>query len=170
MASARIWHPSRDAYHCAFRLIRLLLSGSTPLEIERYRILDVFVLYPALLSRMRMSRSDRELFRELPVANLQNIFIRLPSIASVYQSLTIYQNSALTQLVARGIVDPDELKKGVIRISQSDIPDSLSVAAFERNTMDGGVMDFISSCMSRYSLMGSDGMFRRCGIPERVVV
>ncbi|MNV60101.1 hypothetical protein D3C71_1525540 [compost metagenome] len=130
----------------------------------------MFVLYPALLSRMRMSRVDRELFRELPVEKLQDVFVRLPSIASVYQSLVIYQNSALTQLVARGIVDSDGLRDGLIEVHQSDIPDVVRGAAFDKNTMDGGIVEFISSCMPRYPMIGPDGVFRRCGIPERVVV
>jgi hypothetical protein len=51
MTSFRVWHPSRDAYHCAFRFMRLLVANEAPLEVERLRILDIFLLYPALLHR-----------------------------------------------------------------------------------------------------------------------
>ena len=41
----RIWHSSRDAYHCAFRLLRLLhAADKNQLELERLRALDLLLL------------------------------------------------------------------------------------------------------------------------------
>lgn len=139
------------------------------MEVERYRVLDVFVLYPELLGRMRMLKADREALRELPIARLQDMFIRLPSIASVYQSLLIYQDSALTQLAAKGIVDPSCLKSGLINVAQSDMPSSMLSRAADKNIDDGGVIEFVTGPIAEYPLKGSEGMFRRCGIPQRVV-
>jgi hypothetical protein len=52
MTQLRIWHASRDPYHCAFRMLRILAAGASPMSIDRLRVLDMFLLYPPLLHRV----------------------------------------------------------------------------------------------------------------------
>lgn len=169
MGKLRVWHSSRDAYHCAFRLIRLVLANDAPLELERARILDMFLLYPALLHRTSMPQEVKARFRALGIARPEKIFVRLPSSAAVFQDLRIYQNSAIAQLVARGLVSPAQLKQGILAIDLPQIPQELRTRASSRNAADAGVAEFLVGPFSTISLQGVDSVYRKAGLPTRAI-
>jgi hypothetical protein len=169
MANLRIWHSSRDAYHCAFRLIRLVIENGAPLELERARILDMFLLYPSLLHRTSMPQDVKASFRELDILRPDKIFIRLPSPAAVFQDLRIYQNSALAQLIARGLASPAKLQRGLLEIDLSLLPDQLKYRAVKRNKADGGLTHFLVTSFSTLPLRGANSVYRKAGLPTRAI-
>ena len=112
-AKIRIWHAARDAYHCAFRVMRLLhAAGGGAIEFERLRIFDLYLLFPSLLHRMSMPQDMKAQFRALQIANPDEIFVRLPSTASAFQELRIYQTSAANYLAAKELLQREISAKG----------------------------------------------------------
>lgn len=169
MAEFRIWHASRDAYHCAFRLLRLLVAKDESIEVERLRILDMFLLYPSLLHRSSMPRVIKDEFRDLEIEKPENIFIRLPSPASVFQDLRLYQNSAITQLAARGLIDLEAFKQGIVKLSATGVPQELLQRAEEKNINDSGLTAFLVGPFSAIPLRGAESIYRKAGLPTRAV-
>ena len=167
MTSLRLWHPSRDAHHCAFRLIRILLAGKRPLEIERARIFDMLVLYPSLLHNVSMPSTTKAAFRALNIPKPNTLFIRLPSTASVFQDLTLFQNSAIAHLTGRGIA---KLVKEERRIClDRDVPMALRKAATDKNASDLGLTEFLWLELAKMPLRGADSIYSRFGLPTRVI-
>jgi hypothetical protein len=169
MANLRVWHASRDPYHCAFRVLRLLVAKNNAVELERVRILDMFLLYPSLLHRSSMPQPVKTLFRELDIPKPEKIFIRLPSPSSVFQDLRIYQNSAIAQLVARGIVTSSGLQQGLLARSIGDLPEALNKQIIQKNLEDGGLTAFLTGPFSTIPLRGADSMYRKAGLPVRAI-
>ncbi len=169
MASFRLWHPSRDAYHCAFRFMRLLVAKNGALEIERLRILDMYLLYPSLLHKASMPQDTKKLFRELAIAAPDKIFVRLPSSAAVFQGLRLYQNSAITQLMARGLFSADDLKKRIASPPNAGWPDQLVQRARYKNAEDGGLTSFLVGAFCEIPLTGRDSIYRKAGLPTRSI-
>ena len=54
MADFRVWYASRDPYHCIFRMVRLMVAKGEPMPLEQLRILDMFLMFPALLHRLSL--------------------------------------------------------------------------------------------------------------------
>src|ERR1700754_4292655 len=97
----RIWHASRDAYHCAFRLLRLLtFTTDGVLEFDRLRVLDLLLLFPPVLHRTSMTRQLRRQFESLNVPEPEKTFVQIPSAAALFQDLRLYQNTAMGHLTA----------------------------------------------------------------------
>jgi hypothetical protein len=167
MNDLRIWHASRDAYHCAFRFLRLLVARSDELEFERLRILDMYLLFPALLHRTAMQRSVRDEFVRLGIEKPERIFVRLPSNAAIFQELRLYQNSAVGQLAARGLLVPAAMKKGVASIDQGILPAELLGRIFAKNTSDEGLVKFLLGPFSSQPLRGRESFYRKAGLPTR---
>ena len=167
MANLRLWHASRDPYHCAFRLLRLSLAYGAPMEVERFRILDMYLLYPSLLHSSTMPREVRSEFGKLGVPQVSKIFIQLPSAASIFQDLRIYHNSAIAQLAARGIVAANSLKNRLITLVESGIPVEMSTRAGERNVEAGALMEFLVGPFSEIPLRGIGSIYKKAGLPSR---
>lgn len=50
-----VYHPAYDAYHCLFRMMAIM-ENTNRLEIDKLKILDFYILFPALLSEVKMPR------------------------------------------------------------------------------------------------------------------
>lgn len=167
----RIWHASRDAYHCAFRMMRLLSFTSEPsTEFERLRILDMYLLFPPLLHRTSMPQAMKERFRQLDVPNPDSIFARLPSAASVFQELRLYQNAAASYLAAKDILQKDFLRKGVAEFNPANVPDDIQASVKSRNSDAVPLLQFLFGQIGRIPLTGSDSIYRRAALPARHLV
>jgi hypothetical protein len=169
MTDLRIWHSSRDAYHCAFRILRLLLAQERSIQVERLRMLDMYLLFPALLHRTSMTREVRSGFNQLDIERPEQAFIRLPSNAAVFQELRIYQNSAIGQLAARGLVLPSVLKKGKAIVEKAAVPAALRDRIVQKNLVESRLIEFLIGPFSELPLRGVQNMYRRAGLPARVI-
>tara|TARA_R110002074_G_C12548406_1_gene666352 strand:+ start:1432 stop:1947 length:516 start_codon:yes stop_codon:yes gene_type:complete len=169
MTNLRVWHASRDPYHCSFRFLRLLVAGAESVELERLRILDMFLLYPSLLHRSSLPQELKNKFRALNIEKPHKIFMHLPSPAAIFQDLRLYQNSATIQLAAKGLIDSAELKQGTIQLLDWAIPSELRKRTEERNIQDQGLSSFLVGPFSNIPLRGSASVYRRVGLPTRVV-
>jgi hypothetical protein len=65
MTELRIWYAARDAYHCAFRMIRLLTWKGDGLPVDQLRLLDMLLIYPSLSLRMKLPSTVRDNLRAL---------------------------------------------------------------------------------------------------------
>ena len=169
MNDVRVWHPSRDPYHCAFRLLRLLSASDNPIPVERLRVLDMYLLYPSLLHRALIPREMKRQLNELEITKPDKLFVRLPSAAAVFQDLRLYQNSAITQLGAKGILDRTEIAKGNARLNWDACPRTLLEQALRKNKINEGLMGFLVGPFATMPLRGSDSIYRKAGLPLRAI-
>jgi ABC-three component (ABC-3C) system Middle Component 5 len=167
----RIWHASRDAYHCAFRMIRLLSAATElTLELERLRILDMYLLFPPLLHRTSMTQELKAKFRELHIPTPEEIFERLPSIASVYQELRVFQNAAASYLAAKNILRRESLQKGIAEFVNENLPSDIRSGADLRNSAQESLVKFLVNDFSKIPLTGTESIYRRAGLPARQIL
>jgi hypothetical protein len=165
----RIWHAARDAYHCAFRLLRLLVATPTvPVEFERLRILDLFLLAPSQLHRISMPMEMKSRFRELEIPSDEESFARLPSVAAMFQELRIYQGTAAGYLLAKDIFRGSFLRTGLVEFNSANIPDVLIREINLRNSTENALLQFLVRDLGSIPLSGGgDTIYRRAGLPGR---
>jgi hypothetical protein len=164
----RVWHAARDAYHCAFRLLRLLtFANGKTIEFERLRILDLFLLAPSQLHRVSMPMETKAKFRSLDVPNMEEIFSRLPSVTSMFQQLRIYQTTAASYLVARDIVNNSLLRTGLTEYIPNNVPTVLRMEIARRNDTAHALMRFLLDDLAVIPLAGADNLYKRAGLPRR---
>lgn len=169
MNKIRVWHASRDAYHCAFRMLRLLNANRGAMELERLRILDMYLLYPSLVHRLSLPRAARDALNDLDIPKPKDVFIQLPSAASVAQDLRIYQNTAIGLLIAKGHVNRSRLKEGLVERTESVPADDLTALVVERNQAESSLVGFLIKEVASLPLTGSDSVYRRSALPSRTI-
>lgn len=164
----RVWHAARDAYHCAFRMLRLLMAAPNGrMEYERARVLDMFLLAPPLLHRISMPMDVKENFRGLGVPKPEDVFGRLPSVAAMFQELRVYQATAASHLVARDIFLSSLLRTGRVEFNEHALPEQLSVELQRRNDEQKKLVSFLVTQIGQIPLTGSDNIYKRAGLPGR---
>lgn len=116
-----------------------------------------------------MTKDLKDKFRELKLEKPEQKFIRLPSNAAVFQELRIYQNSALSQLAARGLVASAALKKGLAKVDKSAIPKVLLSKIEVKNSSEHSLIEFLLGPFSVLPLRGRESLYRRAGLPTRSI-
>lgn len=167
MAEFRVWHASRDPYHCVYRLVRLMAAKAEPVAVEKLRLLDMFLLFPGLLHRMSLPIDVKRRFRELRIETPAKGFIRLPSTAAVWQDLQIYQSTALKQLAARGMLKRDALRDRYASLDTEHVPFEVLDRAKKQNAQDVGLVEFLVRDIAALPTTGKSGFVRRAGLPAR---
>lgn len=135
--------------------------------MERLRILDMYLLYPPLLHRLSLPTAIKEKFRELKIENPKTTFMKLPSNASIWQNLQVYQSASLKQLVGRGLLDQSAFQNKVARLLRDNLPTELAERVGVENAEDSKLISLLVEEMSVLSMTGSGGLIRRSGIPAR---
>ncbi|KJC48180.1 ABC-three component system middle component 5 [Bradyrhizobium sp. LTSP857] len=164
----RLWHPSFDAYHCTFRLLRILtFQKDHALLIEKLWILDFYLLYPALLHKASMPSEVRRTFRSLEIQRLTDEFVQLPSGKSLYRDLAIFQRAAGTNLVAKDLFAREQYLSGLARLKMDAIPRPLLADLTELNLNEARFMDFLVNELGGLDLAGARGLRALTGLVRR---
>jgi ABC-3C biological conflict system middle component len=164
----RLWHPSFDAYHCSFRLLRLLVfKKEHAFLVEKLCILDFYVLYPVLLHRASMPNDVRRSFRVLGIARPESQFVQLPSEKGLFREISIYQKAAATNLVAKGLLDREQYLLGTAKLVPGTIPSKLLEDLKETNLKESQFMNFLVNQFGALELTGQRGLRVLTGLVRR---
>lgn len=167
MASYRVWYAARDPYHCIFRMVRLLQARDGSIPLEQLRILDMYLMFPPLLHRLRLTSELRENLRAVGVEPETKSFVKLPGTASVWQDLQLYQLTALKRLAGLGILHRDDLKVRNALLDRAQTPSTLLRHAASQNEADRPLVNFLVDGLGSLSMTGKEGLVRRAGLPTR---
>lgn len=153
MNDIRLWLPGQDAYHAAFRMLRIMLWGvDRTLELEKLYILDLFVAYPCLLHRTHMPMDMRRSFRALNIERPESFFLSLPSMASLFRDMELIQSTAVKSLVGKNIFNKDTYLKKQVSLNRNKIPQELKSRLENKNDEENDFMSFFLSGYGSRSL------------------
>jgi hypothetical protein len=150
-------------------MLRLVGAAGGVMELERLRILDMYLLYPPLIHRLKMPQESRDALNDLDIPKASDVFVQLPSAAAVAQDLRIYQNTAIGLLVAKGLVTRDRLRDGLVQQSDGAPADDLLARVNERNDEQRPFINFLITEVASLPLTGSDSVYRRSALPSRTI-
>ena len=127
----------------------------------------MYLLFPTLLHRTSMTQELKTQFRALHIPSPDQIFGRLPSIASVYQELRFYQNAAASYLAAKDVLRKQSLQKGLVEFHRDGLPAEIKSGVQARNTEQAELIGFLINDFSKIPLSGAESIYKRAGLPAR---
>lgn len=161
-----IYTPSQDCYHAAFRSLQILEEHKdTPIDVDRIRILDFYLLFPAELVKLKFPRSllsYRSEFKKnfAPYESIQNA-------SRLFSQLQPLQMAALYALAARNLLDKDLLQKHrLVKRTQLPIEPTLLSALKKRTLQMGNLVYFLAHELEPIPFGGPGGLKDRSGLLE----
>jgi hypothetical protein len=161
-----VYHPMFDPYHCALRLTCVLVdSKAKQIEWDRLRLLDFFVVFPHLLSRIRLPRNlfpKRKIIQSIPPP-----YEFLPEPHRLFYQLNEIQVPTARVLAAQGYIDPEALTQGTVTlVKTNDLSSKLDNFETPISFRTTNWYSIIVNDLSAYPLNGKDGLKDRAGIME----
>ncbi|MBB6308882.1 ABC-three component system middle component 5 [Xanthobacter tagetidis] len=142
----RQWYAQLDVFDTVRRYTALMSrwSGEGPTR-ERLFVSDFYLANPSLLHETNMTSDARKAFNELRVPRPDQIFLRLPSAAVLYQKMSGIQSEALHNMLGRGLCDLRIADSGQFRLSEDGQRFARSLGRKLVLPLESEVADFLTS-------------------------
>ena len=169
MATLRVWHPSRDAYHSTYRMLLILFARSDhECSLKKLYLLDFFLLFPNLLYKVSLPMELRKKFRELDLKRPEKQFIEYPSISSLFRSIDPYQKAAVKQLAARGLLSKEDLQEGRAILRPESLGAELRQYLDSKIEVKSNLLRLIANGIGELPLEGPKGIYHYTRLPRRL--
>ena len=160
------YHPCFDAFHGIFRIIRLFQGlQTTYMEVDKYRILDYYLLFPWRAADVRLARPDVSLRAIAKALDKKKDYATLPEGAVLLERMRPSQQAALQTMANDGAIDTDALFQGVAKLTERIIPQNLHDLAKKKNEENAAVIGIVSA-LARYPVLGIEGLKARTSLLE----
>lgn len=160
-----VYHPVGDPYHCAFRLLSVLLELASPkIEWEKLRILDFYMLFPHLLKEVRVP--DELKGAKAQLKEIAPPYETLPSPKRLMFELSKIQDNAVKSLVAKGIIDRGAFVEEMVLLNAFVVPQKLRDHITNHEQRNTFWYKFLVSDFLAIPLLGIKGLKERTGLME----
>lgn len=158
------YHPALDAYHAALRMLQLLVYREAEYELDALRILDFLLVFPEEISSVRVPKHAQSWRARLKAP--ANPYWFEGDRLLTFAQMKVIQNTALSLLSAKAIIDPEKLRKGRVRLLPEKLPDALAKLLNEKNDESATLVTFLVSVLGELPVRGSDGLKDRSKLME----
>ncbi len=158
-----VYHPAYDAYHCLFRLLTIL-EERPQMEVDRLRILDFVLCFPAVLATFKLPQRSAGLRKPARLAD--NAYRTPLSPKATFTTLIASQDGALSCLAAASFVVPNRLRENAVERTSAPLPQELQLQAREFREREALFFQHILPALSDIPLLGPDGLKARSGLIE----
>ncbi|ELL4667636.1 hypothetical protein Q5V23_001439 [Vibrio fluvialis] len=161
-----MYHPAQDINHCLYRLILILeLSEKDSINIETYRVMDFYTLFPHLLKMIKPLPNELRSYREA-FNKIKEPFEAIKNTKRVMFELENFQSICIQNLIAKGLLDKKSFTDGQLKINSANIPKSLKDSINNSKFSDECWFKAIINHLPDISFNGKKGLKARSGLME----
>lgn len=164
------YNPAFDLYHTIWRMAHILqrLESDEAFEVERLRIWDFYLLFPAMLYEVRIGRSEQELneARKTYISRTHSPYEYEGDRRKLFEWLHPVQSSAMSCLVSCGILSKEAYLVGRISIVRPDVLTAFIGHSGKLTSQEQNTLSFLRMLSRHVSLSGNDGLKARTHLLE----
>jgi len=159
-----VYHPAYDLNHGVFRLLRILeMRQEHSLQWDGFRIIDLFYLFPHLISKIRPTRplvKYKSMFE-----NQKSKYNRAPDPKLFIREMASIHETVALSLVSKGFLDEQSFKARVLLRTAQPLPVAL-LEAFDQSVADKVLVEFLATKLAAIPLNGPNGLKARTELLE----
>jgi hypothetical protein len=158
-----VYHPAYDAYHCLFRMMAIT-ERIDEVEIDKLKMLDFYILFPSLLSRVRMPRQFLKVKRNAELVH--NEYHDPLNPGMTFKEMRHIQDAAIKCMLATGYISSESFYNGYVVRTDKKLPEKLSSDMNEFLDQKEPFSSFIIQKLAGFHLTGPDGLKSRTQLME----
>lgn len=157
-----LYHPATDFFHCWMRFAFMLCKcGDNGIEFDRVQIIDFFLCFPQELNTCKIPQKYSKRLRQ-QVMQLPKIYEEPYSIRQGFAQMKKVQRQVAMDMVAKGIVQRDAYRKGVLLpCVELDVSKLLESVAKNWNVRDEDFHNMALEALLSIPLNGNNGLKER---------
>lgn len=158
------YHPALDPYHAALRVLQLLAYHEGEYELDALRILDFFLVFPEEIGSIRLPRPAQSWRTRLRTPANPYWFEGDRLLA--FAQMKAIQNTALSLLSAKGLIDPEKLRRGRVSLFPERVPEQILTLLRDKNAESATLLTFLVGVLGQLPVRGRDGLKDRSKLME----
>jgi hypothetical protein len=159
-----IYNQSYDIYHSMFRILQITEVKKEQMEVDKLRILDFYLAFPAELLEIQSFKGFKKYERFIKAET--NIYERVIDRKRLFFKMEQIQISAMKALISYGLLDANEFKNGRIKRTEAPISDSLKERLEQANQDNNNLITLITGPLASMNLYGHLGLKVRTNLIE----
>lgn len=159
-----IYNPAFDIYHTIFRMLQLTSKIEHPIEMDKLRILDFYLVFPIELLEIKSFRGFKSY--EKFINPEKNDYERILDRKRLFYKMEPIQVSSMKSLVAYGLFDNEIFKTQKIKRTSKQIPTQLSERILSANAYNNNMLNLITGPLAGMDLYGHLGLKSRTNLIE----
>ena len=163
------YNPAFDLYHSIFRMAHILMKmdDGKPLEIDRVRIWDFYMLYPVQLNHVSLKIDESEIRDARKLLKIKETpYDYKGDIRKLFEWIKPFQISALGCLVSCGILSKEEFEAGNVSVSNSTKLKAFVERSGDLSVQENNILNFLNFLFGGMHLTGVYGMKYRTKLLE----
>lgn len=159
-----IYNQAYDLYHTMFRILQITEKTEEPLEVDKLRILDFYLAFPAELLEIRSFSGFKKYEKYLNAES--NKYERILDRKRLFIKMEHIQISAIKALISYDILDSKEFKNGKIKRTNILLSKKLEIRLKEANDKNSNLITLITGPLASMNLYGHLGLKVRTNLIE----
>lgn len=159
-----IYSQAYDLYHTMFRILQIMEKTEQDLEVDKLRILDFYLAFPAELLEIRSFKGFKKYEKFLKAES--NSYERVIDRKRLFIKMEHIQVSAMKALISYDLFDADEFKNGTIKRTDVQLSKSLSSRIQIANDENQNLITLITGPLASMNLYGHLGLKERTNLIE----
>lgn len=160
-----LYHPLKDANHCIYRMLSILVKSPSEISLERLRVIDFFHIFPHLLASISPWPSDIGEYKKY-TKKIPPSFESIPDKRRLFYELTEIHKQSILTLVSKGILDKDRAKSGVAMLNKNNIPEKLITTIENDEYNNSKIFEILTKGLTVTPWSGRNGLKDRSGLME----
>lgn len=159
-----IYNQAYDLYHSMFRILQITEKTNEVLEVDKLRILDFYLAFPAELLEIKSFQGFRKYEKYL--RSETNKYERVIDRKRLFFKMEHIQISAIKALISYGLIDATEFKNGRIKRTDMVISEKLQERLLLANEENPNLITLITGPLASMDLYGHLGLKVRTNLIE----
>ncbi len=159
-----IYSQAYDLYHTIFRILQIMEKTKQDLEVDKLRILDFYLAFPAELLEIRSFAGFKKYERFLEAES--NSYERVIDRKRLFFKMEHIQVSAMKALISYDLFDANAFKNGKIKRTGVQLSESLSSRIQIANDEKQNLITLITGPLASMNLYGHLGLKERTNLIE----
>lgn len=162
-----IYDPALDPYHSSVRILAIAMSSAkrqVDLSMDAARIADYYLVYPYKMISFKFPTEFRAM--RAAVKATENPYRYVSGVRTAYEKMRPIFFAALSGLVAANLIDASQLKLGILKLTECEIPKDLAAAISRFQDRQTDVGRFVLSDLIAIPTNGGNGLKHRSGLME----
>jgi hypothetical protein len=159
-----IYNQAYDLYHSMFRILQITEKTTDVLEVDKLRILDFYLAFPAELLEIKSFAGFKKYEKFLKAET--NKYERVIDRKRIFFKMENIQISAIKALISYGFIDAEEFKNGKVRRTGNTLTEKLQQRLNNANEENPNLIALITGPLATMNLYGHLGLKVRTNLIE----
>tara|TARA_R110001606_G_scaffold292091_1_gene440029 strand:+ start:1279 stop:1782 length:504 start_codon:yes stop_codon:yes gene_type:complete len=160
-----LYHPLKDANHCIYRMLSILVKSPSEISLERLRVIDFYHIFPHLLASISPWPNDIKTYKKY-IKNIPASFESIPDKRRLFYELSEIHKQSISTLISKGIIDKESAKSGVAILIKNSIPEKILITIENDEYNKSKIFEVLTKGLTMTSWTGRNGFKDRSGLME----